>query len=163
MTVNLWWKSSGNRFWFELAQRSSWRGFELSEVNCMTRHASCCVPLCAINFKSSPGLAFYRIPKTRRFFSVVLAPRQRINLWSFFTVHSSGFSRGKIAHDTYSVSFFFSIPLSPLLFWAVLTPLEISTSLSDMFVHIRVPPNNPTNARAPSFGSRLSLFPEVSY
>ena len=25
------------------------------------------------------------------------------------------------------------------------------------------PPNNPTNARAPSFGSRLSLFPEVSY
>ena len=32
-----------------------------------------------------------------------------------------------------------------------------------MFVYIRVPPNNPINARAPSFGPRLSLFSEVSY
>ena len=32
-----------------------------------------------------------------------------------------------------------------------------------MFVYIRFPPNNPINARAPSFGSKLSLFPEVSY
>ena len=46
---------------------------------------------------------------------------------------------------------------------AVLTPLKHSTSLSAMFVYIRVPPNNPINARAPSFGPRLSLFSEVSY
>ena len=32
-----------------------------------------------------------------------------------------------------------------------------------MFVYIRVPPNNPINARAPSFGPRLSLFSEVNY
>ena len=32
-----------------------------------------------------------------------------------------------------------------------------------MFVYIRFPPNNPINARVPSFGSKLSLFPEVSY
>ena len=32
-----------------------------------------------------------------------------------------------------------------------------------MFVYIRVPPNNPINARASSFDSKLSLFPEVSY
>ena len=108
VTVNVWRTSRGNRFWFELARGSSWRGFELSGVNCITRHASCCVPLCTINFKNSPGLAFYRIPKTRRFFSVVLAPRQRSYLWSCFTVHSSSFSRGKIAPGTSSFSFFFS-------------------------------------------------------
>ena len=32
-----------------------------------------------------------------------------------------------------------------------------------MFVYIRVLPNNPINARAPSLGPRLSLFSEVSY
>ena len=46
---------------------------------------------------------------------------------------------------------------------AVLTPLKHSTSLSAMFVYIRVPKNNPVNARAPSFGPRLSLFSKVSY
>ena len=32
----------------------------------MTRHASCCVLFCTNNFRNSPGLAFYRIPKARR-------------------------------------------------------------------------------------------------
>ena len=32
-----------------------------------------------------------------------------------------------------------------------------------MFVYIRVPPNNPINARAPSLDPRLSLISEVSY
>ena len=32
-----------------------------------------------------------------------------------------------------------------------------------MFVYIRFPPNNPINALVPSFDSKLSLFPEVSY
>ena len=36
-------------------------------------------------------------------------------------------------------------------------------SLSAMFVYIRVPPNSPINARAPSLGPRLSLFSEGSY
>ena len=47
--------------------------------------------------------------------------------------------------------FIFSIPPSVLLFWAVLTPLKHSTSLSTLFVYMRVPPNNPINARAPLF------------
>ena len=60
--------------------------------------------------------------------------------------------------------FFLSIPPSVLLFWAVLTPLKYSTSLFAMFtVYIRVPTNNPINARAPSLGPRLSLSTEVSY
>ena len=32
----------------------------------MTRYTSCCIPLCKNNFRNSPGLAFYRIPKARR-------------------------------------------------------------------------------------------------
>ena len=75
------------------------------------------------------------------FFPVVLAPRQRNHLWSCFTVHSSGFSRGKIVPGTSSSfsftfsCFIFSLPPSVLLFWAVLTPLKHSTSLSAMFVY----------------------------
>ena len=46
---------------------------------------------------------------------------------------------------------------------AIFTPLKHSTSLSAMFVYIRVPPNNPINARVSSLGLRLSLFSEVSY
>ena len=56
------------------------------------------------------------------------------------------------------VFFFLSIPPSFLKFWAVLTPQRYSTSLSAMFVYIRVPSNNPINARAPSLGPRLTLF-----
>ena len=68
ITVNVWRTSRGNRFWFELARGSSWRGFELSGVNCMTRHASCCVPLCTINFKNSPGLHFIEYQRHNVFF-----------------------------------------------------------------------------------------------
>ena len=90
------------------------------------------------------------------FFPVVLAPQQRSHLWSSFTVHSSVkfFCRGKIAPGTTSFfSFTFScfvllIPPSVLLFWAIRTPLKHFTSLSAMFVYIRVPPNNPIMKRA---------------
>ena len=88
------------------------------------------------------------------FFPVVLAQRQRSHLWSCFPVHSSVFSGGKIAPGTYAFfSFTFScflllIPPSVLLFWAVWTPLKHFTSLSAMFVYIRVPPNNPIMKRA---------------
>ena len=59
--------------------------------------------------------------------------------------------------------FFLSIPPSVLLYWASLTALKHSTSLSATFVYIRVPPNNPSNVRAPSLEPRVSLFSEVSY
>ena len=32
----------------------------------MTRHASCCVFLCTNNFRNSPGLELYRVPKAGR-------------------------------------------------------------------------------------------------
>ena len=42
-----------------------------------------------------------------------------------------------------------------------LTPPKHSISLLAVFVYIRVPPNNPINARAPSWDPRL--ISEVSY
>ena len=39
ITVNVWRQSRGNRFWFELARGSSYRGFELSGVDCIYKHA----------------------------------------------------------------------------------------------------------------------------
>ena len=59
--------------------------------------------------------------------------------------------------------FFLSISRSVLLLSAVLNQMKHSSSLSAMFVYIRVSPNNLINARAPSSGPRLSLFSEVSY
>ena len=101
------------------------------------------------------------------FVPVVLAPRQKGHLWSCFMVHSSGFSWGKIAPGILQLHIFMLfcllIPPSVLLFWAVLTLLKHSFSLSAMFVYIRVPQNDPINVRVPSLGPRLSLFPEVSY
>ena len=128
--------------------------------------------LCAFvhnNFKNFPGLTFYRIRKARRIqlrflcggkeaiseaVSQCILPLQRGHPWNCFTVHSSGFSRGKIAPGTFSSfsftfsCFILSIPPSVLLFWAVFTPLKHSTPLSAMFVYIRVPPNNLINDRA---------------
>ena len=101
------------------------------------------MPLCTNNFRNSPGLAFYRIPKARRIKRECV--REYVPSASHFYV------------------FFLSIPPSVLLFWAVLTPLKHFISISALFVSIRVPPNNPQNARAPSLGPRLSLFSEVSY
>jgi len=34
ITLNVWNKSKGNQFWFELWRTSSYREFELPEVNC---------------------------------------------------------------------------------------------------------------------------------
>ena len=141
-----------------------------------------CKLLCAFvhnNFRNSPGLAFYRITKARRIqlrflcggkeaisetVSQCILPPQKGHPWNCFTVHSSGFSRGKIASGTFSSfsftfsCFFLSIPPSVLLFWAVFTPLKHSTPLSAMFVYIRVPPNNLINERA-YFGSQvITLF-----
>ena len=89
-------------------------------------------------------------------FRLFLAPRQRSHLWCCFTVHSSVkfFSRGKIAQGTSSFfsctfsCFVLLIPPSDLPFWAVWTPLKRFTSLSAMFVYIRIPPNNPIMKRA---------------
>ena len=84
-------------------------------------------------------------------------------------MHSSGFSRSKIAPGTSSSfsftfsHFFFSIPPSILLFWAVWTLLKHSTPLSACLFTFAPPPNNPINGSAPSLGPRLSLFSEVSY
>ena len=99
--------------------------------------------------------------------SVFGSTAKKPSLKLFHDAFFSVFSRGKIVPVTSSSfsftfsCFIFSIPPSVLLFWAVLTLLKRSTSLSAMFVYIRVPPDNPINARAPSLGPRLSLFSEV--
>ena len=130
-----------------------------------------CVCVCAqLTSGTSPSARIY-LCTSCVFFPVVLAARQRSHLWSCFTVHSSGFSPGKIAQGTpssfsFTFSFFFlSIPPSILLFWAVLSPLKHSAWLPPcQCLHLRPSPlNNPINLRAPSSGPRLSLFSEVSY
>ena len=120
--------------------------------------------LCTNNFRNFLVVPLYEL----RFLSGCFGSVAKINhLWSCFTVHSCGFSRGKIAPGTSSAShihvFFLLITPSILLFWAVLTPLKHSTLLSAMFVYIHVLPNNPINACVPSFGPRLLLFSQVSY
>ena len=83
---------------------------------------------------------------------------------SCFTVHSSGFSRGKIAPGTSPsfsftfLCFFLSSPPSLWLFWAVLTPLHF-TLLFAMFVS-RPPPDHPINARALSLVPGYHSFPK---
>ena len=118
------------------------------------------MPLCTNNFRNSPGLAFYRIPKTRHIQQEYVRLPQKANLKL-----TAGFSRGKITPGTSSSFsiFFLSNPPSVFLFWAVLTPLKHSTLLSAMFVFICDPPNHPINARLLSLGPRLSLFSEGSY
>ena len=37
ITANVWRKSRGNRFWFELARGSSLRGFKFSGIDCITK------------------------------------------------------------------------------------------------------------------------------
>ena len=103
------------------------------------------------------------------FFPVVLAARQRSHLWSCFTVHSSGFSPGKIAPGTpssFSFTFHF-FPFNSTLHFAILScfiPAETFRLASAMPVFTSASPlNNPINLRPPSSGPRLSLFSEVSY
>ena len=119
----------------------------------MTRHASCYVALCTNNFRNFPGLAFYRIPKERPF-----QREYQQNMYVFLgTLIWSCFFR--------FLSWKVKSPQVHLLLSAlsVLTPLKHSTSLSAMFVYIRVPLNNLINARSPGFGPMLSLFSELSY
>ena len=73
-------------------------------------------------------------------------------------------SRYKIAPGT-SSSFSFTFSCFFFQFHLPLCYFELKhfSSLSAMFVYIRVPANNPINAHAPSLGPRLSLFSEVSY
>ena len=40
ITVNVWSKSRGNQFWFELSRASSYRGFDLPGDNCSSRAKS---------------------------------------------------------------------------------------------------------------------------
>ena len=97
------------------------------------------------------------------FFPIVLAPPQRSHLWSCFTVHSSGFSRGKLpqAHLPSASHFHVFFSFNSTVRFAILS----------FFIPLRFPPclftfaspNDPINARAPSLGPRLSLFSEVSY
>ena len=131
--------------------------------------------LCANYFRNSPGLAFYRIPKTRRIQREYVRLSRNANLklnsdstqiCTLLVFLQVKYPRHMFLHlHIFMFFFFLSIPPSFLLFWAVLTPLKHSTPLSAMFVYIHVPPppNNPINARAPSSGPRLSLFSEVSY
>ena len=71
-----------------------------------------CVCVCAqLTSGTSPSARIY-LCTSCVFFPVVLAARQRSHLWSCFTVHSSGFSPGKIAPGTpssfsFTFSFFF--------------------------------------------------------
>ena len=139
----------------------------------MSRHASCWVPLCTNNFRNSPGLAFYRIPKTTHI------QREYVRLFRNADLKLNSDSTGicillvflKLVKSPRHIFlqlhifmlFPLSIPPSFLLFWVVLTPLKHSTWLSAMFVYIHVPPNKFINAQAPSLGPRLSLFSEVSY
>ena len=115
----------------------------------MTRHASCCVPLCTNNFRNSPGLAFYRIPKTRRIQREYVRLFRNANLKlnsdstriCILLVLLKVNSPRHIFLQLHIFMFFFlSIPPSFYLFRAVLTPLKHSSPLSAMFIYIHVPP-----------------------
>ena len=98
------------------------------------------------------------------FFPVVLAPRQRSHLWSRFTVDFE--VKLPQAHLLPSASHIHVFSFNSTFRFAILscsTPPKHSISLLAIFVYIRVLPNNPINARAPSLDPRLSLFSEVSY
>ena len=106
-----------------------------------------------------PCAGIFLIPKERLiqlyflsgcFGSTAKKPSLKLFHGAFFCFF---FSRGKIAPGTSFFSLTFScfvllIPHSVLLFWAVWTPLKHFTSLSAMFVYIRIPPNNPIMKRA---------------
>ena len=131
----------------------------------MTRHASCYVSFCTNNFRNSPGLAFYRIPKARRI-QLFWLPGKEVISTCMKLFHGAFFFffffQGKIALGTSSFfsftfsCFFLSIPPSTFLFGVVLTPLKHSTSLSAVFVYIRFPANKCARAL---FGSQaITLF-----
>ena len=137
----------------------------------MTGHASCWVPLCTNNFRNSPGLAVYRIPKARCIVSECVRLLRNVNLklnadstricipLVFLEVK---LPQAHLPSASLFLFFFLSSPPSVLLFQTVLTPLEHSTSLSSKFVYIHVPQNNPINAHEPSLGPGFHSFPKCA-
>ena len=113
-----WW-TAGNEIWFDTQQPFVWRSVAW-------RHWK---RLCSILWTPLVWhFIKYNTYPAAFFFPVVLVPRQRSNLWSFSTVHSSGFwGISSPSSFTFSCFFLFSIPPSVLLFWAVLTPLKHSS------------------------------------
>ena len=89
-------------------QRSEAPGLIFQEAG--ISDVSCCVPLCTNNFRNSPGLAFYRIPKTRHIQQEYVRLPQKANLKL-----NSGFPRGKITQGTsssFNFSFLFFFPFN---------------------------------------------------
>ena len=134
----------------------------------MTRHASCCVPLCTNNFRNSPGLAFYRIPKVRRiqreYVHLLRKADLKLNsnsiLLVFFEVKSPQ------AHLPSASHFFVFFPFNSTFHFAILNCFDPAETFHVAFRRVYLnsrPPNNPINAPAPSLGPRLSLFSKVSY
>ena len=131
----------------------------------------CRVPLCTNNFRNSPGLAFYRIRKVRRIQReyVLLLRNANLNLncdstrCILLVLLEVKSPQLHLLSASHFYVFFLSISRSVLLLLAVLIQMKLSSSLSAMFIYIRVPPNNLINERAPSLGPRLSFFSQVSY
>ena len=112
-------------------------------------------------WQDSPGLAFLFNTKGKTYpaaFSFRLfwlhgkeaisdAVSRCILLSSFFLEVKSPKATSSFFSFTFSC-FVLLIPPSVLLFWVVWTPPKHFTSLSAMFVYIRVPPNNPIMKRA---------------
>ena len=132
----------------------------------MTRRASCCVFRARITSETSRSARAYLFMSCV-FFPVVLAPRQRSHLWGCFTVHSSGFSRGKIAPGTSFPFRFTFFSFNSTFRFAILSCFNPAETFHLGFRHVCLhslppsPPNNPINARAvwvPGYD-----FFEVSY
>ena len=126
------------------------------------------VVLCTSNFRNFPVRAYLPLYElrflSRCFGSTAKNPSLKLFHGAFSWFFSGYYSPRYIFPFSFTFLFFFlSIPPSVLLCWAPLTTLKHSTSLSAIFVYIRVPPNNPLTVRAPSLGPRPSLFSEVSY
>ena len=122
----------------------------------MTRPASCCA-FCAQIFV---------------FYTVVLAPRQRSHGSEAVSSRCILLVSLEVTCPWYiellpsASPFHVFVSFNSTFHFAILScfnPAETFISSSATFVYIRVPPNNPINARALSLGPRLSLFSEVSY
>ena len=97
----------------------------------VTRHASCCVSCAQITSGTSQSVHTY-LCVSFVFFLVVLAPWQRSHLWSSFTVHSAGFSWGKIAPGiSSSFSFTFSCFFS---FNSTQLSIKLTVSMNSVFI-----------------------------
>ena len=137
----------------------------------MTRHASCCVTLCANNFRNSPCLAFYRISKAHRiqreYVRLLGNANLKLNSDSTWNCILLVFLEVKSPQvHLPSASEFHVVSVNSTFRFAILScfnPAGTFHFASAMFVYIHVPPNIPINAHPPSLGPRLSLFSEESY